>query len=116
MTDGVQLRLDQLTRRLDVHDDGLVTVGAGWPLHELGPALAAHGLAMSNLGDIDVQTISGAVGTGTHGTGGRFGGISDQIRGLQLVLADGSVVEVLARTSNPTCSSRRGSGWAPSAW
>ncbi|MFC6009218.1 D-arabinono-1,4-lactone oxidase [Angustibacter luteus] len=96
VTDGVHVRLDQLTRRLDVYDGGLVTVGAGWPLHELGPALAAHGLAMSNLGDIDVQTISGAVGTGTHGTGGGFGGISDQIRGLQLVLADGSVVEVSA--------------------
>ncbi len=48
---------------------------------------------MTNLGDIDVQTISGAIGTGTHGTGARFGGIADQVRGLQLVLADGSVVE-----------------------
>ena len=93
VTDGVQLRLDRLGRRLDVHGDGLVTVGAGWPLHALGPALAAQGLAMSNLGDIDVQTISGAIGTGTHGTGGRFGGISDQVRGLELVLADGSVVQ-----------------------
>ena len=93
VTDGVQLRLDRLDRRLDVHGDGLVTVGAGWTLHELGPALAARGLAMSNLGDIDVQTISGAIGTGTHGTGVRFGGIADQVRGLQLVLADGSVVE-----------------------
>ncbi|WP_426566280.1 D-arabinono-1,4-lactone oxidase [Angustibacter sp. McL0619] len=91
VTDGVQLQLDRLERRLQVHGDGLVTVGAGWPLHALGPALAAQGLAMSNLGDIDVQTISGAIGTGTHGTGGRFGGISDQVRALELVLADGSV-------------------------
>ncbi|GAB3589928.1 D-arabinono-1,4-lactone oxidase [Angustibacter peucedani] len=96
VTDGVHVRTDHLSRRLDVHGDGLVTVGAGWRLHDLGPALAARGLAMSNLGDIDVQTISGAIGTGTHGTGLRFGGIADQVRGLQLVLADGSVVEVSA--------------------
>ncbi len=96
VTDGVHVRLDHLGRRLDVLDDGLVTVGAGWRLHDLGPALAARGLAMSNLGDIDVQTVSGAIGTGTHGTGVRFGGIADQVRGLQLVLADGSVVECSA--------------------
>jgi L-gulonolactone oxidase len=93
VTDGVMVRLDALARRLEVADQGLVTVGAGWTLHDLGPALQAHGLAMSNLGDIDVQTIAGAIGTGTHGTGARFGGISDQVRRLQLVLADGSVVE-----------------------
>jgi L-gulonolactone oxidase len=92
VTDGVMVRLDRL-RRLDVGEAGLVTVGAGWTLHELGPALHQRGLAMTNLGDIDVQTISGAIGTGTHGTGARFGGIADQVRGLQLVLADGSVVE-----------------------
>ena len=96
VTDGVMVRLDRLPRRLDVGPGGLVTVGAGWTLHELGPALHARGLAMSNLGDIDAQTISGAIGTGTHGTGARFGGISDQVRALQLVLADGSVVECSA--------------------
>ena len=93
VTDGVMVRLDRLAARLEVGDGGLVTVGAGWPLHQLGPALEARGLAMSNLGDIDVQTLAGAIGTGTHGTGARFGGISDQVRGLQVVLADGSVVE-----------------------
>src|SRR5690606_41934359 len=30
--------------------------------------------------------------TGTHGTGARFGGLATQVRGLELVLADGSVV------------------------
>ncbi len=46
---------------------------------------------MTNLGDIDVQTISGAISTGTHGTGAKFGGIATQVRGLELVLADGTV-------------------------
>jgi L-gulonolactone oxidase len=48
------------------------------------------GLSMTNLGDIDVQTISGAISTGTHGTGLKFGGIATQVRALDLVLADGS--------------------------
>lgn len=90
---GVQLRLDDLNglRSVD-RKTGLVTVEAGMPLWQLNPLLAEHGLAMTNLGDIDRQTISGAISTGTHGTGIKFGGIATQVRGLELVLANGSVV------------------------
>ncbi|MEV8606565.1 D-arabinono-1,4-lactone oxidase [Amycolatopsis sp. NPDC051373] len=69
-----------------------VTVRAGTTIKQLNTELDGLGLAMTNLGDIDAQTIAGAISTGTHGTGARFGGISAQIVGLQLVLADGSVV------------------------
>ena len=71
---------------------GLVTVRSGTRLRDLNEALARRGLAMSNLGDIDAQTVAGAISTGTHGTGAAFGGIATQVRGLELVLADGSVV------------------------
>jgi len=47
---------------------------------------------MANLGDIDVQTLAGALSTGTHGTGARLGGLATQVEALELVLADGSVV------------------------
>jgi len=73
-------------------ETGLVTVRAGTTLRELNAELDRLGLAMTNLGDIDAQTISGAISTGTHGTGARFGGIATQVAGLELVLADGSVV------------------------
>src|SRR5918997_676759 len=63
---------------------------AGMPLHRLNAELARRGWAMTNLGDIDRQTVSGALSTGTHGTGATFGGLATQVRGLQLVLADGS--------------------------
>ena len=53
-------------------------------LHRLNDALDAHGLAMANLGDIDVQTISGAISTGTHGTGHALGGLATQVVGLEL--------------------------------
>jgi FAD-linked oxidoreductase len=89
----VQVALDRLPRRLDVDPaTGRATVGAGWVLHDLGPALAAHGLAMANLGDIDVQTLAGALGTGTHGTGAAFGSLASQVVGLELVRADGELV------------------------
>jgi L-gulonolactone oxidase len=95
VADDIQLRLDGLTAILDVDTEaGRVTVGAGMPLQRLNSELEALGLSMSNLGDIDAQTLAGAISTGTHGTGAQLGGIATQIRGLQLVLADGSVVEV----------------------
>jgi FAD-linked oxidoreductase len=75
---------------------GLVTVGAGTSLQRLNNLLAGTGLALTNLGDIDSQTISGAISTGTHGTGEQFGGIATQVAGLEMVLADGSVVECSA--------------------
>jgi FAD-linked oxidoreductase len=71
---------------------GLVTVRSGTSLRALNAELDRLGLAMTNLGDIDAQTIAGAISTGTHGTGARFGGISTQVAALELVLADGSVV------------------------
>jgi len=100
-TDGVQIRPDGLTGvvRAD-RDTGLVTVLAGTRLHDLNATLWQLGLSMTNLGDIDVQSISGAISTGTHGTGARFGGIATQVRALQLVLADGSVRDV-SPTSDP---------------
>jgi FAD-linked oxidoreductase len=71
---------------------GLVTVRSGTPLRALNAELSGLGLAMANLGDIDVQTLAGALATGTHGTGARLGGLATQVEALELVLADGSVV------------------------
>lgn len=94
-TDGVLLSLDHLdaVERVEPLPDGgaLVTVGAGIRLHALNRELAARGLAMANLGDIDQQSIAGAISTGTHGTGARFGGLATQVTGVRLVDADGQV-------------------------
>ncbi|MFC0429296.1 D-arabinono-1,4-lactone oxidase [Kutzneria buriramensis] len=92
-TDGVAIDLGEWSGvvRADL-EKGLVTVRSGTPLHRLNVELHRLGLAMANLGDIDAQTISGAISTGTHGTGARLGGLSTQVRALELVLADGTVV------------------------
>ena len=56
------------------HERRRVTLRAGTRLHQIPGILARYGLAMQNLGDIDRQTIAGAISTGTHGTGAAFGG------------------------------------------
>ncbi|WP_019135993.1 D-arabinono-1,4-lactone oxidase [Cellulomonas massiliensis] len=100
VTDGVQLRLDAVSalERVEPQPDGTthVTVGAGIRLWQLNELLAQHGLAMRNLGDIDRQSVAGAVSTGTHGTGARLGGLATQVVGVRLVGADGEVVEASA--------------------
>jgi L-gulonolactone oxidase len=93
LTEGSQLRLDRLTSVLDVdRSSGLVRVQGGITIRELNRRLAEHGLALENLGDIDVQSIAGAISTATHGTGARLRNISAQVAELTLVLADGSTL------------------------
>ncbi len=102
LTDGVQLRLDRLTRVLDVDRcTGLVRVQAGITIRELSARLAEHGLALENLGDVDAQTIAGAICTATHGTGAGLRNLSAQVAGLTLVLADGSVLRCASDDADP---------------
>ncbi|MFJ9732106.1 D-arabinono-1,4-lactone oxidase [Streptomyces sp. NPDC101171] len=92
-TDGVLIRPQLLTGIRGVDREAMtVTVEAGTPLKRLNAALAREGLSLTNMGDIMEQTVSGATSTGTHGTGRESGSIAAQIRGLELVTADGSVL------------------------
>ena len=95
LTDGAMIRIEALNRVLDADpDSGLVKVEAGITLRDLSATLWERGLAMENLGDIDRQTLAGAISTATHGTGAEFRNLSAQVEALELVLADGSVLEV----------------------
>ena len=92
---GVLLDLTDLTGLVAAdRETGRVTLRAGTRLHRIPALLARYGLAMPNLGDIDRQSISGAISTGTHGTGSRFGGIATQVTGATLVTADGELLVV----------------------
>jgi FAD-linked oxidoreductase len=94
-TDGTLLSLDRLDRVLDVdRGSGLVRVEAGIRLHRLVRELHAHGLALPNLGDIDAQSLAGALVTGTHGTGAKLGNLASGVEAMELVLADGSELTV----------------------
>ncbi|SNR92235.1 D-arabinono-1,4-lactone oxidase [Actinomadura mexicana] len=92
VAEGVLLRPTALTavRSVDTAT-GLVTVEAGLPLHALNRLLEEHGLALANMGDIQEQTVAGALQTATHGTGRDAAGLASQVAALELVLADGTV-------------------------
>ena len=92
-TNGVLISLDKLSGLIAADKENLTAeVFAGTRLKELGQILYAEGMAMENLGDIDVQSVAGAVSTGTHGTGINFGTIATQIIGLTLVTAKGDII------------------------
>ncbi len=93
-TDDILISLDDLQgiESLDA-DVGSAVVLGGTKLKRLGETLFAHRLAQENLGDIDVQSIAGAISTGTHGTGIRFGTLATQVEGLTLVTANGELLE-----------------------
>jgi L-gulonolactone oxidase len=92
-TDGLMIVLDCFQRVLDVdRESGLVRVQGGITIAQLNAHLARHGLALENLGDIDAQSIAGAISTATHGTGAHLRNIPSQVVELTLVLANGSTL------------------------
>ncbi|MFF2481093.1 D-arabinono-1,4-lactone oxidase [Paenibacillus sp. NPDC058071] len=100
-TDELLISLDGLQGIVGVDPEGFTaTVWAGTKLKLLGELLFENGLSQENLGDIDVQSIAGAVSTGTHGTGISFGNISTQVVGVKIVAGTGEVLDV-TRESHP---------------
>lgn len=87
-TQDVIMSLDRL-EGLEAVEGTSASFRAGTSLKAVGEALFAHGLAQENLGDINVQSIAGAVGTGTHGTGAALGSVATQIAELTLVTGTG---------------------------
>ena len=94
-TDGIRVSMESMRGLVDVDlERGRVTLWAGTHLWELPAILQPLGLALANMGDIDRQTISGAISTGTHGTGLALGGLSTQVVGATLVSGTGELIEV----------------------
>jgi FAD-linked oxidoreductase len=101
-SDDVLLSLEEYTGLVDVDPAaGTATVRAGTSLHDLNAALAEHDLALENMGDIDRQSVAGALATGTHGTGDAFGVIADTVERLQLVTADGGTRDLAPADGDP---------------
>src|SRR5688572_18004394 len=76
------------------HKEGQeATIYAGMKVKEAGEALYKVGLGLHNTGDVDVQNLSGAIGTGTHGTGLKLQNLSGMLLGAKLVTASGEIIE-----------------------
>ena len=100
-SDGTIVTLRHMAGIIE-HDAVAATarIRAGMTIRDLGPALFERGLGLVNQGDIDRQALAGAVGTGTHGTGGELGSLSAGVVGFRLVTANGDVVTA-SRDENP---------------
>ncbi|RBW59072.1 D-arabinono-1,4-lactone oxidase [Ruegeria sp. A3M17] len=89
-------------RIVDLSDLGLPTLGDArqdrvWVntnarLRDLSPALADKGLAFRNLGDINAQSLAGAVSTATHGTGRELPCLAAEVTAARMVGASGDVL------------------------
>ncbi|NUN99375.1 MAG: FAD-binding protein [Saprospiraceae bacterium] len=95
------LSLDRMQGLVSVSEaSAMATVKAGTKLYALGELLFQKGLAMENLGDIDRQSLAGALTTGTHGSGTGFGILATQVE--ELTLTDGcGERHVCSRTQDP---------------
>ncbi len=101
LTDGVLLDPGGLRGVVGVDREAMtVTALAGTTLRELNAALDDLGLALHNMGDVDPQTLAGAVSTGTHGSGGVVGSLSAQLEALELVDGVGATHR-LSRSEQP---------------
>lgn len=94
-TNQILVSLDNMQGIIDVNrEKHEVTVKAGTKIKKLTQALYEIGYAPENLGDIDVQSIAGAISTGTHGTGANLPSISNQVVALKLVTGTGEIVSL----------------------
>jgi FAD/FMN-containing dehydrogenase len=99
-TEDTILDIGGLTGVIDADvDANRALVWAGTTIRDLGAPLWNAGLSLSNQGDIDMQTIAGAMGTATHGSGLRFTSLSGVVRSVEYVAADGTLATM--NTSDP---------------
>jgi xylitol oxidase len=77
-----------------------VTVGAGVRYGTLAPWLDQQGFALHNLASLPHITVVGACSTATHGSGVKNGNLSTAVAALQIITADGNLIQ-LSRDKNP---------------
>lgn len=94
-TDHTLLTMERLTGLVGTDDSALrARLRGGTRLSDVGAPLWEHGMALANQGDIDAQSISGAIATGTKGSGPAFGNLSSMVRGVRLVDGAGDIVSI----------------------
>lgn len=95
--EGVLLTLEALPAEIDVDTEArTVRVGGGVRYAELARRVHARGLALATMASLPHISVAGSVATGTHGSGVGNGPLSDAVREVEIVTADGSTV-VIAR-------------------
>jgi FAD/FMN-containing dehydrogenase len=94
-SDHTLLSVERLSGVTSTDDASLrATVRGGTRLWDVGAPLWDHGMALANQGDVDAQSISGAIATGTKGSGPAFGSLSSMVRGVRLVDGNADIVSI----------------------
>ena len=100
-TNGKLVSVAGLPPRVELDSDrGTARVSAGLRYSDITPALDAAGRALPNLASLPHISVAGAVATGTHGSGDGNGSLATAVSGLELITADGDLVEV-SRDADP---------------
>ncbi len=100
-TDGELVRLDALPELLEVDSAAsTITVSGGVTYGQVAPVLHAAGLALPSMGSLPHISVAGASSTGTHGSGDSNRVLAHSVVALQLVTADGDLLE-LSREADP---------------
>jgi len=85
------MRLDEIT----VDDKAkMVTVGGGVKYGQLAPVIESRGFALHNLASLPHISVAGAIATATHGSGVHNGNLATAVSGLEIVTANGAVMEI----------------------
>jgi xylitol oxidase len=71
-----------------------VSVSAATRYGELAGWLQQQGYALRNLASLPQISVAGAAATATHGSGDGIGNLATAVRGMQIVDADGGLVEL----------------------
>jgi FAD/FMN-containing dehydrogenase len=94
-SDHTLLTVERLTGLVSVDETAhRATVRGGTRLWDVGAPLWEHGMSLANQGDVDAQSISGAIATGTKGSGPAFGSLSSTMRGVRLVDGNAEIVAI----------------------
>lgn len=92
-TSSWMVNLDHYNRVLNVDKaKKTLLVEGGIRLRQLNIEANNVGLTMPNLGSIDEQSIVGAIATATHGSALKHGLMSESVKSLRIVLANGQAV------------------------
>lgn len=94
-TDGELISLDALPPRIDIDTvTNSVSVNAATRYGELVKHLHKAGYALHNLGSLPHISVGGSCATATHGSGVSNGNLATAVSAVELVTADGGVVNI----------------------
>jgi sugar-1,4-lactone oxidase-like protein len=101
ISDGILISLDNYNSILSFNPKKLeLTVEGGISLKEICTFLKKKKAALANMGTIDPQSIAGAISTGTHGTGIKFGAIDQQVTAIEYITSNGEIFKT-SKNDNP---------------